>query len=196
MQQSEERQYYIECLRHDIENVVGRPIVTPSDFNYLYLEIQKALNEAPSISTLKRLWAYVTNTSSRSISTLNTLSRFIGYSDWRGYVEQLMRHNRVESDFITTNTILSSNLHLGDHIELTWHPGRRLLAEYIGENNFVIREVESSKLLPGTQFSAMIFSKGMPLIISDVERDGIKLGNYSAGDKTGITSLRFIPSPK
>lgn len=196
MKSPEDKQYYIECLRHDIEERVGRPIVTPSDFNFLYLEINKAMNEAPSISTLKRLWAYVTDTSSRSHSTLNTLSRFIGYTDWRDYVAQLMRQNRVESGFINSNTILSSNLTPGDRVELTWHPGRRIVAEYLGRNSYVVREVESSKLKEGTHFSALIFTKGMPMTVTNVKYDGESLGQYSTGNKNGIQSLRFIPLPK
>lgn len=193
MPEKEKKKYNIECLRQDVERKVGRTINTPSDFNFLYLKIRNELNEAPSVSTLKRMWVYVSNTSSRSMSTLNILARYVGYRDWNDYVERLMRDKRVESGFLTVNTFLSSNLHPGDRVVCTWNPGRRLVAEYIGDNRYVVRQTELSKLPVGTTFSALIFTKGLPLCVSNVESGGNMLGSYVAGEKTGLTSLNFIP---
>ncbi|MCM1347941.1 MAG: hypothetical protein NC338_00900 [Firmicutes bacterium] len=193
MPPKDQNSFYIECLRQDIEQRVGRPINTPSDFNFLYLEIQKKFNQSPSISTLKRMWAYVTNTSSRSMSTLNILSRYCGYRDWNHYVESLMRESRVESGFLSVNTLLSSSLHEGDRIVCTWNPGRRLEAVYMGNNQYVVSHVENSKLPENATFTNLIFTKGLPLVATDVRIDGQPMGNYVAGEKNGITSINFIP---
>lgn len=190
----ERNQYNIECLRQDVERKVGRSINTPSDFNFLYLEICRELNDAPSISTLKRMWAYVKNTSSRSLSTLNILARFIGYRDWNDYLESLMRDKRVESGFLSANSILSSNLRVGDCVVCTWNPDRRIVAEYMGENRYRVKEAEQCKLQVGATFSALIFTKGLPLCVTGVEYEGSKFGDYVAGEKTGLTSLNYIPS--
>lgn len=186
--------FYIECLRQDIERRVGRPINTPSDFNFLYLEIQKKFNQSPSISTLKRMWAYVTNTSSRSMTTLNILSRYCGFRDWNHYVESLMRDNRVESGFLTVNTLLSSALKAGDRVVFTWNPGRRLEAVYKGNNRYKVCQVELSKLPADACFTSLIFTKGLPLTLTDVEAGGRALGNYVAGEKNGLTSVQYIPT--
>ena len=79
-------QYYIECLRKDIEKEIGRSICTYSDFDFLSLRLRERIPDAPSVSTLKRLWAYVTNSSMRSRSTLNALARFLGHADWPSYI--------------------------------------------------------------------------------------------------------------
>ena len=87
--------YYIECLKQDLAKAVNRPISTYSDFNYLSLRLNEAIVDAPSISTLKRLWNYVPDSSSRSRTSLNALCRFLGFRDWPHYVEHLDRKSVV-----------------------------------------------------------------------------------------------------
>lgn len=193
MKDIEIEHYCIECLRKDIEEKVGRTISTSSDFNFLFLEMKKELNEAPSISTLKRLWAYVSTNSGRSVSILNTISRFIGYKDWFDYKEKLMRENRVESTFLSTNTILSANLNKGDIIVCNWNPGRMMEAIYLGNNNFKTLKVENAKLPVGAIFTTLIFVKGLPFTASNVKHGDVSLGNYIAGEKNGLTLLELFP---
>lgn len=189
-------QYYLECLRQDLEHKVGRTMRTPSDFNVLNLEIQKVMKDSPSTSTLKRLWAYVPDSTSRSMTTLNVLSRFLGYRDWQHYIETLMRSNRVESSFITSTTILAATLVEGDIVECEWNPGRFLALEFLGVNRFRVISARMSKLQEGYTFTAMIFSKGNPFYASDVMDGDTRLGNYAAAEKTGLTGLRYIPVKK
>lgn len=189
-------QYYLECLRQDLEHKVGRTMKTPSDFNVLNLEIQKVMKDSPSTSTLKRLWAYVPDSTSRSMTTLNVLSRFLGYRDWQHYVENLMRSNRIESSFITSTTLLAANLIPGDIVECEWNPGRHLTMEFLGTNRFRVVSARMAKLQVGYTFMAMIFSKGNPFYASDVMNGDIVLGNYVAAEKTGLTALRYIPVTK
>lgn len=186
-------QYYIECLRKDIEKEIGRSICTYSDFDFLSLRLRERIPDAPSVSTLKRLWAYVTNSSMRSRSTLNALARFLGHADWSSYIESLMRDNRVESGFLSRTSLTTSSLHAGDIVELTWNPGRCLVAEYLGDDRFVVRKSENAKLAEGTLFTTLIITKGLPLYCNNVVFDGRKLDDYAAGLKSGITGLRYIP---
>ncbi len=189
-------QYYLECLRQDLEHKVGRTMKTPSDFNVLNLEIQKVMKDSPSTSTLKRLWAYVPDSTSRSMTTLNVLSRFLGYRDWQHYIENLMRSNRIESSFITSTTLLAANLVPGDIVECEWNPGRHLTMEFLGANRFRVVSARMAKLQVGYTFTAMIFSKGNAFFASDVMNGEIVLGNYVAAEKTGLTALRYIPVKK
>lgn len=155
------------------------------------LKLNDSIPDAPSISTLKRLWAYVSDSSTRSKSTLNALSRFLGYTDWVNYMENLMRDNHVESGFLTT-----SNLHTGDLVELTWNPGRRLVIEYLGDNRYAERESENAKLKKGVTFCSLIITQRLPLYCNNVTVDSEPLEDYVAGTKTGITSLKYIPLQK
>lgn len=192
----QDSQYFIDCLRQDLEHKVGRTMKTPSDFNVLILEIQKIMKGSPSLSTLKRLWQYVPVASSRSMTTLNTLSRFLGYQDWPDYIENLMRSNRIESSFLTSNTILASRLTPGDVVDCEWNPGRHVSMEYLGDNRFKVLCNEMSKLKEGFTLTAVIFSKGNPLFATEVMDGDTNLGNYIAGKESGLTSLRYIPAQK
>lgn len=189
-------QYYIECLKKDVEEKVGRIIDTYSDFNYLYLELRKVISDSPSVSTLKRLWSYVPDSSTRSRRTLGSLARYLGFSDWNQYVESLMRSKRVESGFIDAKTLLSSALQPGDIIELEWNPGRHIEIEALGNNKFSVISSVNSKLKKGMVFTALMFSKGLPFMCTDVADGETVVASYVAGSKNGLTSVRLYPSEK
>ena len=186
--------YYLECLKRDVEVKVGRSIDTYSDFNYLYLELKKVIADAPSVSTLKRMWAYVPDECRRSRSTLNSLARFLGFADWSNYLEKLMRDGALESDYLVAKTLVSSTINKGDIIELTWNPNRHIKIIALGDSRFEVLQSENSKLRPGTTFTTVMFSKGLPLMCVNVTSDDETIHeSYVAGSKSGISSLQFIP---
>ena len=54
-------------------------------FNELSEKIQEATDVLLSSTTLKRIWGKVNYKSAPSINTLNTLSQFAGYTNWRDF---------------------------------------------------------------------------------------------------------------
>lgn len=72
-------------LREAIEQKVGRKIRTPKDFDYLYSCIYDKCGTMVSISSLKRIWGYVSTDSSPRLSTLDPLARYVGYDDWEQF---------------------------------------------------------------------------------------------------------------
>lgn len=186
-------QYYLECLKKDVETKVGRSIDTSSDFNFLYLELKKVCPDTPSVSTLKRLWAYVPDKSRRSRGTLNSLARFLGFADWTSYLVSLMRDNRVESGYLNAKTLISSSILKGDLVEVSWNPDRLIRLVSLGNNRFEVVESENSKLNPGMTLTALMFSMGLPLMCINVMEGGNTYDSYVAGSRSGITSLKFIP---
>ena len=66
-----------------VETKLGRPLAAPVDFSLLSLEIEKTLNETISISTIKRLVGYVNDEHRPSVTTLNLLSRYVGFNNWQ-----------------------------------------------------------------------------------------------------------------
>lgn len=187
------QQYYIECLKQDISKAVNRSIDTYTDFNFLSLQMKDKMKDAPSISTLKRLWNYVSDNSSRSRTTLNILARFIDYRDWADYVEHLIRENRIESCFIEARTIVSSTLLPGDIIEVGWNPDRRVTLIFKGDSWFQVHKSENATLRAGMTVSAVVFSKGLPLTCADVKDGDENLGTYIAGSRNGLTYVRLLP---
>ena len=84
---------YVKLLTGDVEERLGRGMLSPKDFEYLHGIITSELNESVSVSTLKRLWGYSKYLSSPSVSILSILCRLVGYRDWEDY-----RANREKED--------------------------------------------------------------------------------------------------
>lgn len=139
------------------------------------------------------MWNYVSDTSKRQRGVLNQLGRFVGHAGWDDYIESLMRSGQVESEFIDTDTILAETLRSGDIIELSWNPGRIMKIVALGNNRFEVTESVNSKLTEGMTFTALMFSKGVPMTCTDVRNGRECHESYIAGAKAGITSLRLNP---
>jgi|WetSurMetagenome_2_1015567.scaffolds.fasta_scaffold81719_2 hypothetical protein len=83
MQRLEEKEYLKLCKQkiEAIINIGNSANWTQQDYEYLSELIYEKTNVQLSISTLKRLWVYRTETIP-NISTLDSLSRFLNYRDW------------------------------------------------------------------------------------------------------------------
>ena len=138
-----------------------------------------------SVSTLKRLWGYVTYGSDPRNSTLDILSRYVGRADFRSLCLELQQ----TSSFFEADRVLSSDLKKGAVIELGWMPDRTVRLEYMGENRFIVNESVNSKLKEGDIIETSQFIKGQPLFIGSVLRDGQQLQSYVAGKSKGLTKL-------
>jgi len=80
---------YEACLRHAIEDAVGRKMKTPRDFDFLADAIFEKLHQSLSASTLKRFWGYLPQYSSIRVSTLDLLAQFVDYKDWDSFCEEI-----------------------------------------------------------------------------------------------------------
>ena len=67
------------------------------DFDMLSEKIFDSTKEQVSATTLKRVWGRVTYKSAPSTHTLNTLAVFLGYENWREYVQE-NSETKAESD--------------------------------------------------------------------------------------------------
>lgn len=63
-------------------------------FTELSETIQKETGVLLSVTTLKRIWGKVNYDNAPSISTLNTLSQFIGYKNWRDFKTGFIKNER------------------------------------------------------------------------------------------------------
>lgn len=79
------KQEDLDRLKEEVETFVGRTVNTPKDFVFLSKLIKEHMKESISVSTLKRMWGYVSYTSKPSMYNLNLLSRMVGYRDWNNF---------------------------------------------------------------------------------------------------------------
>lgn len=180
------------ALCMDIEKAVGRKIQTPYDFDFLVTCLWEHNRCIISTSTLKRLWGYIPSTMSPRRSTLDLLSRFIGYKDWNDYIQDMEKRLEVQSNSFTGKGIHATDLQIGDCIEVTWLPNRRCIFRYLGEHHFIVEYAEHSKLREGDTFDAVMFSVCHPMYLDHLSRDNMPSTSYVAGKKNGLITVRKI----
>lgn len=176
----------IERLRCSIEKVAGRKIEHPKDFNFLEKQIEGYVGEHISVSTLKRVWGYVTASSEISIYTLNVLSRMVGYADWEEFCRAQGDNKEENSHKIICRKLYTSALNRGDKICIVWKPERKITVEFEGQDQFIVKESVNSKLNVGDIFHCMQFIDQQPLFLSGLYRKGMPPCDYICGRQGGI----------
>lgn len=187
-----DKEEFIGRLKAKVEEKMGRTLVTPTDFNRLSLQMQQEMGESISVSTVKRVWNYVPSLHHPSVDTLTCLARFVGYRDWPSFVDACSGKGEEDSTFFSEPQIRTDALSPGDMLEFSWAPDRFCRVLYLGDNTFQVLESIHGKLREGDTFRATMFSLGLPLIVTDLYRDGVLLGAYVAGRRGGIYQLNYL----
>lgn len=182
----------LKFLLAEVEKTYGRSVSTTTDFEALSVVIERDINEMISSSTLKRLWGYVSNNSSPSLTTLNILSRFIGQKDFRTFCESLKKMELFESSFFTSTFISASDLEPGAIVRIGWNPDRVVHLEYLGSFHFRVQRNYNSSLQAGDEFDISSFFLGYPLYIPRILRGGQYTPSYIAGSVNGLTTLELL----
>lgn len=86
-EQQDQQEKALAKLRELIEGVVERKMKTPKDFEFLSECIFDKFHERISPTTLKRIWGYLSETTTPRKSTLDILSKFVGYDNWKDFTE-------------------------------------------------------------------------------------------------------------
>ena len=180
-------------LRLRIETSIKRKIQTPADFDFLRGIIWERTHEQISTSTLKRLWGYVDGVDNARNSTLNVLSKALGYENWDVFILKLKSENVDNSDLVMSESMSSSDLKIGDRLMIAWQPNRVCVLKYLGDNQFEVMESQNSKLKVGDTFRCGLFILGEPVYINDLRQNNgtgePKL--FVIGNKSGLVKLRI-----
>ena len=179
-------------LRSDVEKLLGQSLHSPADFQWLIQQIWNKQHTILSLSTIKRLWGYVPSNGVPRLSTLNTLSQFLGYADWNAYLVALEQRGGNESAMFQGEGISVSALQPNDRIEVCWQPNRRCIFCYLGKNQFVVEESINAKLHTGDLFNAATFIVGHPMYIDNLLCSDGSRSSYVAGKRHGLTSVNLI----
>lgn len=181
-------------LLHQAEDKFGHRLSTTADYELLSFVIEREIGELISASTLKRLWGYVSYSSTPRIATLDTLCRYIGQKDFKSFRQALKESGVVVSSFFTSKTVEASSLEEGARLLLGWAPNRLIRLRFLGGTTFEVESVENAKLRPGDRFEASEFILGAPLFISSVRRfDGTVTPPYVAAKADGLNVLDILP---
>lgn len=107
-----------------VEKKFHKDVKTSTDFYSLAQEIETETGNSVSASTLKRMWGYVSTTSTARQATLDILAKYIGKKNYKTFCEDLKSGNAFQSIFFTAEFINASDLKVGDRIEIGWDPDR------------------------------------------------------------------------
>lgn len=158
---------------------------TPADVELLALDIESKTGDHIGVNTLKRLLGFISDERSPRISTLDIVAQYLGYGDWET-LAQLDTGSNSSFDKID-GELRVADLLAGRRVLVTYLPDRRVCMEYLGGELFRVIEAANSKLLVGDQLTISHIVSGYPLLVTDVVRDGVSLGSFTAGKAKGIT---------
>lgn len=175
-----------KALCEEVEQKSGREIQTPYDFEWLEEKIAYKVKERVSASTLMRVWGYRKGVSTRQ-STLDILARYLGYADYVTFCQWApTKDDEPQSDEVVSRHLRTSDLKIGQEVELTWQPERRCVVQRQKGKCFQVIEAEQTKLSIGDTFECDIFIEGEPLYLSQLIHEGRSPMVYVAGKKSGI----------
>jgi hypothetical protein len=174
-------------LQQEVEHLTGRRMHTPKDFQWLSDEIFSRLHRTLSPSTLKRLWGYIDGADKTRNSTLEILSRFLGFANWDEFVESISQEGN--SNAVLSPHIEAKELKKGDLVKVSWRPNRRCTFRYLGKEQFVVETAENSKLKVGDTFYCSLFILGEPLYLSRLVQGNNPPVDFVVGNKGGLCEL-------
>ena len=163
----------------------GHDIRLSADCEYLALDIQSVTGEHIGVNTLKRLLGFINDEREPRVTTLDIIARYLGFSSWG---ELKIYDDKSNSSFeSSSNEIRVSDLTIGQQIQISYIPDRRLILEYLGDYSFRILSSQNSKLQVGDMISLTHIVGEYPLLVSNVTRNGQSLGSFTAGKAQGIS---------
>lgn len=177
-----------QTLREKAEQVAGRAMSTPRDFDYLSTRIYDKTKAYIAPITLKRFWVYLGGEHRKKPyrSTLNILAQFAGYVSIEAFEEGHVGGSPVESDFLANDSLQVAALEKDARIELRWYPDRCVTVAYLGLEMFRVVESVNSKLSVGDTFMVSQIVDGEPLVLRCLIHEGQAPTNYVCGRVNGV----------
>jgi hypothetical protein len=180
-------------LLQQVEGKFAHRLSTTTDYELLTFVIERETGEMISASTLKRLWGYVSYSSTPRIATMDTLCRYIGYKDFKAFCKALKESGAIVSTFFTSKTIEASSLKEGSRVLIGWSPNRLVELRFLGGTSFEVVSAQNAKLQVRDRFDASEFIMGAPLFIACLHRrDGSVTPPYVAAKADGLSVLEVL----
>lgn len=171
-------------LRRAVEQRFGHGVSSPNQFKELGKEIERCTGCKVSVSTLMRLWRYVSSEVKPNVTTLDTLATYAGYRDYASFATGL---DENDSDNVMTGHInVDKELKVRDHVLLRWQPGRECLVRYMGDGQWVVERSEGTKLAAGDTFTCHLMVQGHPLYLDNMTHGALRPRCYVCGRNHGV----------
>lgn len=162
-------------------------IRSPKDFDFLRERIYARLHILISRTTLMRMWGYVDEKVKPRQSTLDALTRFLGYTDWEEYERNASLPKEQQSSPVLSRRLsVLPTLVSGERLRLTWLPDRVCDIQYQGNLKFLVTASENTRLKPGDTFEVSLIVEGEPLYLDNLRQGNRPPIAYVCGKKSGV----------
>lgn len=182
----------IAALKKVVEKHFGHPIESRADFSLLAMEIERITHEHLAENTLRRLWGRISGYETVFTSTLDVLSRYVGFEHWSSFCISLCEKTGESNIVASGNCIRAEELKVGDRIRIGWLPDRVCIVEYVGGRTFKAVDARNSTLQAGDTFECSVMLKNYPLFVDNLVHGGEVCQRYSMGLTNGLTTLEKL----
>lgn len=183
----------IIALKNAVQERFRHSLETRADFSLLAADIERITHDHLAENTLRRLWGRISGYNTVFTRTLDVLSRYLGYNNFKDFCIVLQKTSGRESEIISDGfTIKTENLIPGERIRIGWLPDRNCVVEFVGGRIFKAIECENSTLQVGDTFECSIMIKNYPLFVDNLVHGGEHCARYSIGINNGLTVLEKL----
>lgn len=173
-------------LQKRVEDICGRKMETPKDFDLLGESIFHSTGHLINPSTLKRVFGYVKSDAKPREATLDILCRYARVGSWQAFANKERELKESESVRFFGRQLMAEELCPKERLRITWLPDRDVTIEHLGNGRFEVVAAENSKLRVGYTFECPLFIEHEPLYLANLIGPGNRPANFVCGKKNGI----------
>lgn len=181
--------------------------VNDKEYTLFSDHVAKTTDTKPAhINTWKRVFEKLVNKETGqpfkpSATTYNTIAKFLGCESWNDLEankDNLKPQQRRVFAQIVFNKEDNTSMNHGDILEIQYGPDRKLRLEYLGDQHFNYKVVQTINTLfkYGDIVHVPDIKEGEPLSGWDVIRDNKMIGKYYSAENHLINSKRIIRRQK
>lgn len=168
----------------------GYDVATPHSAIRLQRDIELATGERLSVNTIKRITGVLDYDGQLRESTMDIVAQYL---DFRSAKELEANLANASSDFrLPFHGIDLTSLQTDTRVEIEWSPGRKIRLRHLSHGHYIVEDSFNSKIKNGDILTLRIAGEGLPLIASEVEREGESLGPYTAAPDMGVTVVKIL----
>lgn len=162
------------------------------DYEILAQAIKDKTNESLGVNTLKRLFGYKTEKVVPRLSTMDIIAQYLDCPDYETLIKEMGEDADI-SLFTPIDMLEVKNLENGSQVRIAYDPNRVFFLTYLGDNKFIVNEVEGSKnIIKGDVLTITQLAVGHRFVVANVTREGQDLGSYESAKYKGLKSVEIV----